>query len=56
MIVVISSCVLNLRVPLKLASGKQQNIVKSRIKRMQIGDALKGRAMPVVENNIMCAL
>jgi hypothetical protein len=52
----IGSCILDLRMPLKLASRKEQNIVKGRIKWMQISDALEGRAMPAIENNITCAL
>jgi hypothetical protein len=47
-------CILNLRMPLKLASGKQQNIVKSRIQWMQISDALKGRAVLVIKNDVTC--
>ena len=39
---------------LELASRQQQDIVKTRIKWMKIADVLKGRAMPAVENNVMC--
>jgi hypothetical protein len=52
-IVVCSCCVLDLRKPLKLASWKEQDIVKSRIKGMQIGDMLKSRAISAVENDVM---
>ena len=48
--------IFDLRMPLKLASREQQNIVESRIERMDIGDALKGLAMPAVENYVMCTL
>jgi hypothetical protein len=51
-IVVCSCCVLNPRKPLKLASWKEQDIVKSRIKGMQIGDTLKSRAISAVENDV----
>ena len=47
-------CILNLRMPLELASRQQQHIMKSRIKWMKITDTLKGRAMPAVENDVMC--
>ena len=50
------SCILNLRMPLKLSSRKQKDIVKGRIEWMHISDALKGRVMSAVENNVMCAL
>ena len=52
----ISSCILYVRMPLKLSSEKQQDIVKSRIEWMQIRDALKGLAMPAVENDVASAL
>jgi hypothetical protein len=51
-VVVCSCCVLDLRKPLKLASWKEQDIVKSRIKGMQISDALKSRAISAVENDV----
>ena len=50
------SCILDLRMLLKLSSRKQQNIVKGRIEWMHVSDALKRRAMSVVENYIMCAV
>jgi hypothetical protein len=42
--------------PLELASGKQQDIVKSRIEGMNICDALKGRAILAIENDVTCTL
>jgi hypothetical protein len=42
--------------PLKLSSQKQQDIVKGRIKQMQIRDVLEELTMPVIENDIMCVL
>ena len=56
LIVSIGGCILDVRIPLKLACGKQQDIVKSRIEWMHICDALEGRAMPAVENDVTCAL
>jgi hypothetical protein len=42
--------------PLKLASWKEKDIVKSTIEWMEISDVLKGRAIPAVENDVTCAL
>jgi hypothetical protein len=46
-LIVSSFCVLDLRKPLKLASRKQQNIVKCRIERVHICDALIGSPRPL---------
>jgi hypothetical protein len=56
LIVSIGDCILNVRIPLKLACRKQQDVVKGRIEWMDICDALEGRAIPAVENDVMCAL
>src|SRR6202041_534853 len=56
LVVGIGSCILDQRMPLELASRKQQDIVKGRVKWMKIGDALKGRAMPAIENDVTYAL
>jgi hypothetical protein len=56
LIVSIGDCILNVRIPLKLACGKQQDVVKGRIEWMDICDVLEGRAIPAVENDVTCAL